>query len=515
MVTRPVVVGIDLGTSAVKAVVLDDRGTELGECAAGTGSGAASSGVAGSDVAASGATAEGDTDRWWAATCEAVTGALAAAARLDRLGRPSVQGVGLAGQMHGLIALDARGEPVRAPITWMDARSASLLPELSGRAAPYLGELLNPPAPGLTAAIAYWLNRVEPAVLSRARSLVQPKDWLGSRLTGEVVTDPTDASATGLWHFGEGAWHKELSAAVGISDDLLPPVRAGHDGRGPLRACAAAGLGLSAGTPVAVGYADTAASQLGRGVPVGPRTTTLTLGTGAQLCQVLPAEPARPAPGLLALAGPGVGQHYLLAGAFSCGLALDWARRLSALTWPGLLERAFRRPAIVDGPLCVPFLAGERMLPGGAALAASWTGVRLADDGADLLRALVEGVAYTVRLARDLVRADPQSTDVEECTAVGGGARDARIRQLLADVLGVPVRSPARWNSSARGAAHCAAVAAGWCAGPEEALRLLAQPGTVVDPDPEAVRVHEVRYARFVEQVRAREPAGADPPAST
>lgn len=474
----PVLLGIDLGTSSVKVCAVDIEGNEVahGKCLY---------------VPAQRhyAPAEADTRAWWDGVRTAIRQTLAS--------NLAVQAIGLSGQMHGIVAVDAEDNIVHRPIIWSDTRAAPYIRFLTQAWTPFRSSLLNRLIPGFAASILCWLSRTEPATLARTNWALQPKDWLGLRLTGKVATDASDASATGLWDFAEKSWHWAFCDAISIDPRLLPPVLGGDQVRGELRPAAADDLGLPSGVPVVVGRADTAASQLGSSSALDPGQTVLTLGTGGQLCQLLGGTPAEPPAGVMVLAGPGDDDHYLLAPTYSAGMSLDWARRLWSLNWPQLLDVAFSARTTIDCPLFYPFAPRPGPAPGAVSLAASWHGISPGHDRAHLLKSALEGSVYAVRMARDSLLAHPAAVAFDVCTLVGGGARDDRVKQLVADILEIPIQSPDLLNSSARGAALSACVAAGWFPSTRAACRQLARPLASFEPDPGAQVVHGPRYERF------------------
>lgn len=478
----PVLLGIDLGTSATKVCAVDANGNEVahGACAY--------------QPAEEGpAPAEADTHTWWKGVREATGQAL-------RAGNLAVQAVGLSGQMHGVVAVDAEGSCVRRPIIWSDTRAMPCIPHLARIEIPFRASILNKLGPGFAAAILYWLSQAEPTTLAMARWALQPKDWLGLRLTGGIATDASDASATGLWDFQHAAWHREFCDAMPIDYRLLPPVLGGDQVRGGLREEAALDLGLCAGIPVVLGRADTVASHLGSNSSLAPGHVILTLGTGGQLCQLLApasAQPAEPPEGVMYLVGPGDHDHYIMAPTYSAGMSLDWARRLWSLSWEQLFTTAFSVPATVDGPLFTPFAPGQGPAPVAAAPTASWHDVRPGNHQGDLLRAALEGCIYALRMAKERLLEHRQAWPFTSCTLVGGSARDDRVKQLVADVLGISIRSPEFHNASARGAALSAGVAAGWFSSARAASQHLARPLSTIEPDPMAQIVHSRRFERF------------------
>jgi xylulokinase len=456
--SRPrAVLGLDLGTSQVKALLCAPDGTALGQGTAGYQGAAPRPGWA-----------EASPEHWWQATCTAVRAAVGPASA-------EVAGLAVAGQMHGVILCTERAVALRPAITWLDRRAEAEAEDYQRLPEDLRARLGNAPSPGMAGPILLWLSRHEPDAYWQARWMLQPKDWFRLRLTGQAATDPTDASGTLLFDLARGEWAADLVRALGLRIDLLPAIRPPAEIAGPLLPAAAEHLGLRPGLPVAIGAADTAASLHAAHLP--PGWALLTLGTGGQL--IMPVVPgsatpgAAPAPatpdsdipfpyypdpgGITNLFRSVDGGIYRLAGAQNVGVTLDWVRRTLGAGWDELYDTA-ARPWRADTPVFLPYLAGERWEhrdTGGA-----WTGLTLAHQREDLLRSALEGVAFLLRGQLDRLRAHGAPSPAAIHLA-GGGSRLPAWRQLLADALAVPLYPAGDGWLTARGAALLAAAATG------------------------------------------------------
>jgi xylulokinase len=488
------VLGLDLGTSRVKALLRAADGTVLGR------------GVAGYRVAAPrDGWAETDPEQWWRAARSAVRAALGPAPA-------EVAGLAVVGQMHGLILYAERAVVPRPAIIWLDGRASAEVGDYLRLPADLRARLGNAPSAGMTGPILLWLSRHEPDAYRRACWMLSPKDWLRTRLTGEPATDPTDASGTLLYDLERDAWATDVAQALGLRTGLLPPILASTQVAGHLLAAAAEQLGLPPGLPVATGAADTAASLLAANLP-GPGWALLTLGTGGQLIVPVSDNPVPnnrhpdtsfpDYPGLENTArddaGLGatnlfrsVGQGtYRLAGAQNVGAALDWVRRTLGVSWDELYATA-RLPWSSSTPVFLPYLAGERWAhrdSGGA-----WTGLTLAHGREDLMRAALEGVAFLLRSQLDELRA--AGCAPAKIMLAGGGSTPPAWRQLLADVLGLPLYPAGTDELTARGATLIAATAAGTLRDTGTTARSeqkIGQAVTAADP----FRLAEAGYRRF------------------
>jgi xylulokinase len=435
------VLGIDLGTSSVKAVVARLDGTVVAQ--------------ARGDYPVSHPRpgwSETSASDWLDASAAAVRAAVAQAGS-----QPAA--IGLSGQMHGVVPAAGNGRAVRPAMLWSDSRAVDQLEQYHCLPEPLLARLANPLSPGMAGPLLAWLAIHEAGTYRSARWALQPKDWLRAQLTGRFATEPSDASATLLYDISGDAWDTELLGALGLDARKLPPILDRSDmPAGTLTAEAAARLGLRPGVPVAAGAADTAAAALGSHL-TEPGTIQLTIGTGAQL--VMPvAERPEPLPAHpvthLYRAATDTG-WYRMGAVLNGGLTLDWVRRTLGAGWPELYAAA-AGASRADDPYFLPHVNGERTPYLDTALRGAWTGLGPRHDRTHLLRAALEGVAFAIRDALDSL--DPAG-QITHLRLAGGGTTEPAWRQMLADVLGralVPVAVPA---ASGLGAALLGARAAG------------------------------------------------------
>lgn len=377
--------GLDLGTGSAKALLVDASGSVLGE---GTASYPVRSPRPG--------WAEADPLHWWEACVRAVRAAVGG-------GGASVRALGLSGQMHGVVLSDAAGRPLRPAVLWADTRSSAMLGHYSGLDAGLLRVLANPLAAGMAGPSLLWLRENEPEEYRAARWALQPKDWLRLRLTGEALSEPSDASATLLYDLRRDGWSGAVVEDLGLRESLLPPLVASGAPAGTLGREAAEDLGLPAGLTVAAGGGDAAAALLGSGL-LEPGAVQLTVGTGAQilapksqpvpdpnhrthLYRTVTADAAAEPPGL----------WYSMAAVQNAGLALVWVRRVLGASWKEVYAEAFSVPPGSGGVIFLPYLSGERTPHLDPDTRGAWVGLALAHGRGHLLRAALEGVAFAVR----------------------------------------------------------------------------------------------------------------------
>ena len=446
-----VLLGADLGTSGLKLVALDAAGTVVAEAEAG--------------YAVARPTpdrAEGEVGTWRAAFDDAL------AAVLPRLGSARVRGLGLAGQMHGAVLVDAAGTVLRPALLWPDRRATAELSRWRGLATADRLGLANPLVPGMTGPMLAWLIGHEPAVVGRASAVLLPKDALRANLMPGCeprITDRSDASATLLWDVRTDDWSPAAVAAAGIPPSLLPEVRPGTDVVGTLPAAAGEEV------PVVVGGADTPLALLAAGTTAGLQ---VNLGTGVQVLR--PAVPPGPAddPFIHCYADV-TGGWYAMAALQNGGSAWEWVGAVLGMGWAELFDAAASAPAGTCGVVFRPFLTGERGGVAGPEDRGGWSGLTAGSTRADLARAAVEGVAAATGAAAALL---PGQDDGSPVVLTGGGTRSAVVQQALADALGRPVRHLPLRSASAVGAA----VLAGRGTGLE--VTPVRRPGPVVDPAP-------------------------------
>ncbi|QVQ54434.1 sugar kinase [Spiractinospora alimapuensis] len=437
------VIGIDLGTSGVKAVVAEVDGGILAESEASYPVRSPHPGWA-----------ETDPEAWWTATVTAVRDAVVQA-RASQDVQPVA--VGLAGQMHGLVLARRDTTAARPAMLWPDSRAADVLSGWESLPDEERARLANPILPGMTGPLYRWAALREPSTVDSSDVgpswVLLPKDWLRFRLTGCAATEPTDASATLLWDVPGDAWSSAAVEAAGLDPAGLPPVVPSGASGGPLTRDAAATLRLPVGIPVAAGAGDTpAALAAALASTADPGATLVTVGSGAQVL-ALTDEP-------VAAAGTHVYRTveatgwYRMAAVANAGLALGWVRDTLNASWSDLMDACAVGHPGANGVLFAPFLTPERF---GTGSAGGFAGLRLDVGREDLLRAAVEGVAFTIRYATELMP-EPLSGTIH---LAGGIGRTPAFGQLLADVLGVPLSPLPHRSLSALGACQLAARTTG------------------------------------------------------
>jgi xylulokinase len=446
--------------------------------------------------------AEQDPADWWRACGEAVR-ACVAAAEAAGVAPTSVRAVGLSGQMHGAVLLDEHQAVLRPCIIWADQRSGAECDEIHARVGKRrLIELTgNPALTGFTAAKALWVRNHEPDVFARARLLLLPKDYIRLLMTGEAAMERSDAAGTNLLDVRTGEWSREVLAALDLPTDLVPVVRGSTDICGTLTAEAAAHLGLPAGIPVAGGGADNACGAVGTGV-VATGLALVSIGTSGVV--LAPAGEPRidtsaETPRLHTFAHAVPRTWYLMGVTQAAGLSLRWARDTigggPATAYDTLVAEAATVEPGADGVLFLPYLQGERTPHLDPLASGAWLGLTAAHGRGHLLRAVLEGVAYSLKDGFTLLA--EQGLPLEELRLTGGGARSGVWAQIFADVLERPITMLATDEGPAFGAALIAGTAAGVYPSLPEACARTVRLGGRIEPDAATRDAYRERYASY------------------
>ena len=449
--------GIDIGTSGTKTVLFDDAGRPLASRTAEYPLYQPQNGWA-----------EQDPEDWWRAAAEGIRAVLAAVPEARR----QIRGVGLSGQMHGLVLLDADGRPLRRSIIWCDQRTGGECEQMK-RA---VGERrlieisANPATTGFTAAKILWVQNHEPELYARCAHILLPKDYVRFRLTGEYATEVSDASGMQLMDVGKRAWSPELLEAFGIDSRLLARLYESPDVTGTVHARAAEETGLPAGVPVVGGAGDNPVAAVGTGV-VRQGAAFNTIGSSAVIYAVTDELKLDRKGRVHSLCASAPGKWTVMSCTQGAGLSLKWLRdtccapeveqaaREGVDPYAVMDRLAAGAPVGADKLLFLPYLMGERSPHPDPLCRGVFFGLSARHGRGSLIRAVMEGVAYSQRECLDVFR--EMGVPVERMTVCGGGSRSPLWRQMLADLYGCPVRTLQADEGGALGAALLAGVGAG------------------------------------------------------
>jgi xylulokinase len=473
-----VAVGLDVGTSGVKGIALAEDGEILAR---------AESGYALSTPRAG--WAEQDPELWWAAA-EEVMGRLR-----EQAGAPT--GIGLTGQMHGLVALDEADRVLRPAILWNDQRTGEECREIEERVG--LESLIaatgNRALPGFTAPKLLWLRRHEPDVFGRIAKVMLPKDYVRLRLTGEHATDVADASGTLLLDVAHRRWSREVIEALELDARWLPPALESHEVSGH----------TADGVPVAAGAGDQAAGALSVGAD-RPGPLSVVLGTSGVVFAAQDAFVPDPEARAHAFCHAVPGAWHAMGVMLSAAGSLAWLHGVAAaeVGYDVLVAEASQWPAGAEGLTFLPYLAGERTPHADPDARGAFTGLGLRHDRGALVRAVLEGVAYGLRDSLDLITGLGAAADLGR--ASGGGARSTEWMRIVASVLELPLETTAADEGAAFGAALLGGVASGAWDDVHEAVAATVRPQARIDPVAEWVPV----YREGIKRYRALYPALRD-----
>jgi xylulokinase len=462
--------GVDLGTSACKVIAVDDTAALL-----------ATSSADYPMYVPRPAWVEQDPQEWWAAVASATRDVVA------QLGEPRrVRGIGLCGQMHGLVPLDEHFQVLRRAILWNDQRSGDqchwIVGEVGGPEA-LLALTSNGMLPGYTAGKLVWLREREPDVFARMRSFANPKDYLRLRMTGDLVTDVSDASGTGMLDVRHRRWSQEVVDAVGVAASALPEVAESDQVTGYLRADAATELGLVAGTPVVAGGGDAVLQTSAMGI-VDPGPLGITIGTAGIVAAAADHCPDNPGARLQVSCGNASDRWHVMGVALNVGGAWEWWRSALAPLFGGrkaghdtLVELARGSVPGARGARFLPYLLGERCPHVDPSARAGWMGLDMGHDLGDMTRAIIEGALFNLRQIRDLfedaglpvgqLRVSGGAVGAALLAGVATGAwpsLDAAVRSI--DVTGTRHPSPAdeaAYRSAYESFRSLYPAVQGWC----------------------------------------------------
>jgi xylulokinase len=440
--------GIDASTTATKALLMNAGGQVL-------------------SVASSEYTyetprpmwTEQHPDLWWQATVASVRRVLSESG----VDPADVQGVGLTGQMHGLVLLDRDGEVLRPAILWNDQRTGAECDEIRRR----LGKARlvqitgNDALTGFTAPKILWVKNHEPEIFARVRQILLPKDYVRFKLTGAYATDKAGGAGTLLFDLRERNWSPVVVDALGIDPAWLPPTFEGTAVTGHVTPLAAAAIGLRAGTPVMGGGGDQAAAAVGTGT-VTEGVVSLSLGTSGVVFASVDQPIVEPEGRLHAFCHAVPGKWHLMGVMLSAAGSLRWYRDtfVPGMDFDELVQPATRILPGSDGLFFLPYLTGERTPYPDPLARGAFVGLTVRHTQPHLTRAILEGVAFGLRDSFALMK-EAGLADIAQVRITGGGAKSPLWRQILADVLEVELVTVNASEGAAYGAALLAATGAG------------------------------------------------------
>jgi xylulokinase len=486
--------GIDVGTSATKALVMDARGKVLSTAT-----------EEHPTYAPKPLWSEQDPDDWWSSTVRAVRMAI----RKAKVPGKQISGIGLSGQMHGLVITDGTGKPLRKSIIWNDQRSAKQATEIEravGGAKALIRLVGNPAMTSYTLTKLLWVRQNEPRVYDRIRHLLLPKDYVRLRLTGEYVGEVSDMSGTLMLDQRKRLWSKKILSTFEIDAQILPPVVESQEISGRLTATAASELGLAEGTPVVGGGGDQPAGAVGNGV-VATGLTSAVMGTSGVV--YVHSKDYRTDPGgrVGTFCSSVAGEYCLFGCILSSGGSFQWyrdvlgqaevaeAKRRKVDPYELLIAAAEAAAPGCEGLFWLPYLTGERTPHADPYARACWIGMHPRTGRSELARSVIEGATFAMNDAVTLIR--EMGVTIRQIRLSGGGARSAFWRQLQADVYGTPCATINTEEGPAYGVALLAAVGTGRFKNVREACNACIEVSRTLRPNPRMKRLYKALHAQY------------------
>jgi len=490
---REIFIGIDVGTSGARALLCDATGDVQGAATASY-----------PTLHPKPLWSEQEPEDWWRATVAATRRAV----RRARAKRREIRAIGLTGQMHGAVFLDAGHKVLRPAILWNDQRTAEECAEIteSVGAKRLMRLTCNPALTGFTAPKMLWVRKNEPRVYERTRKVLLPKDYVRFRMSGEFATDVSDASGTLLFDVPRRRWSRQVLAALDIDPELLPDCTESEEVCARVSPGGADELGVPAGTPIAAGGGDQAAGAVGNGI-VRPGVVSATIGTSGVVFAFSDRVQTDPVGRVHTFCHAVRGKWHVMGVMLSAGGSLRWfrnalgspesdeARRHGRDPYDALCDLAAQAPAGSEGLYFLPYLTGERTPHADPYARGAWVGLTPRHAKAHLARALLEGVCYGMRDSLEIIR--QMKVPVRQVRVSGGGGRSPLWRQMLADVFGMSVHTINAEEGPAYGAALLAAVASGAFGNVREACGATIRQTGATRPRRRSVREYERLYPEF------------------
>ncbi len=470
-----VLVGLDVGTGGARAVALDESGEIVAEASSAYPLHSPCPGWT-----------EQDPADWWEGAKEVLK-------RIDTETRERVAGIGLTGQMHGSVFLDASDEVIRPALLWNDQRTHRQCEQITRAVGEerLISIAGNPALTGFQAPKIVWLREEEPENFGRISYVLLPKDYVRLQLTGEYATDASDAAGTLLLDMQTRDWSGEILDALEIPQGWMPEVYEGPESTGVLRESAAEELGLPPGIPVAAGGGDNAAAAVGTGI-VGPGLVNSSVGTSGVLFAHASEFNPDPSGRLHAFCHAVPGAYHLMGVTLSAGGSLSWWREALGGDYDELVEAASGVRPGSEGLVFLPYLSGERTPHLDPKARGAFFGLTARHGAEHMTRAVMEGVIFSLRDSLEIMYG--LGVPVEDVRATGGGARSDLWLQLQADIYGTPIHRTVADEGPAFGAALLAGVASDTYADVEEATSVVRLREGITEPDPERKKIYEEYY---------------------
>ena len=491
----PNYLGIDVGTSGTKAVVMTGKGRVVATATAEHPIFAPKPGWS-----------EQRPEDWWDSTCRATRAVIKKA----KVKAASIKGIGFSGQMHGLVITDAAGKPLRPSLIWNDQRTgpeaAQIEKKVGGRK-----ELIklvgNAAQTSFTLTKLMWVRNHEPRIYDRIKHFLLPKDYVRLCMTGEYVGDVSDMSGTLMLNQRTRKWSKEIISKFQIDADILPPVVESHEVTGKLTKAAAAKMGLAEGTAVVAGGGDQPVGAVGNGV-VADGLTSATMGTSGVVFTHSKKYTTDPQSRVGTFCSSVDGEYCLFGCVLAAGGSFQWfrnelgdaeiaaAKRQRIDPYELLTAQAAKAPAGCEGLFWLPYLTGERTPHGDPNAKACWIGIHSRTTRSELVRSVLEGATFGMNDAVQLLKG--RGLNIRQIRLSGGGARSQFWRQLQADIYGTTCATINAEEGPAYGAALLAATGVGEFSNIKQACKAAIKVTRTIKPTASGKRLYKKLYDQYV-----------------
>lgn len=483
-------VGIDLGTSSVRAVAVNEKGETVaaGQCEY--------------DIIKPELNqAEQNMEKLWESTILAIREMLAQDIKL----KDSIRGISYSGQMHGLVMIDKDRKPIRNAIIWADQRSAAQIGHIyESVPEEEFGKIFcNRLSTGFMLPSLIWVREKEPENYEKIYKVLSPKDYIRYRMCGELGTDASDASATGMWDMKKRAWAFDILERLQLPADFFVDSHEAYEKAGTVSKECAKATGLNEGTVIAYGGGDSLMMELGNGM-IKNGFMASTIGTACHLTCALESPIYDPKLRTNTWCHAGETLWSIMGAHLSGGVALKWLKNniLEMGTFDEMNEYAAKVPVGSEGLLFLPYLNGERTPHNDPDAKAVYLGMTLKHTKAHMIRSTMEGIVYSMKESMSIL--EGLGIKADRVIASGGGAKSPLFRQIQADMYNCPIYTNREKEQASLGAAITAAVGCGHFRDYEEAcsymVRLNAE---VTEPDPEHVKIYNEEFLRFKEIYKA------------
>jgi len=481
--------GIDVGTGGTRAVLLNEQGRVVNSATA------EHAPMSSPQIG----WAEQSPDDWWRAACQAIKECLAKSGT----SAAEVSGIGLTGQMHGLVMLDENDRVLRPALIWCDQRTEEECRAITKA----IGErrlielTANPALTGFTLPKIWWVQRHEPQIWAKVRSIMLPKDYVRFRLTGSRAIDVADASGTLMFDVSQRKWSQAMLEASRVDEAMLPRVLESPEVSGHVHEEGARAAGLRSGIPVVAGAGDQAAGAVGMGI-VKPGAVSATIGTSGVVFAATSKPTLEPHGRIHTFCHAIPGRWHVMGVTQGAGLSLRWFRDQFGAgkddgrdPYERLSEEAAVTPPGADGLLWTPYLMGERTPHLDPNARGALVGITAQHTRGHVIRAILEGVAFSLRDSITLFR--EIGVPIERIRLGGGGARSALWQQIQADIYGMPVELVEADEGAAYGAGLLAGVGVGHWSSVDAACDTAVKVAKRIEPDSKTAEKMSRQYAEF------------------